>query len=98
MNRTGDVNLETTYRWRKLLIDSGDVLDVNLPSSKRRPVVATVRTSTQSYTTMASRHHRASDKMVDRLISRDTAHQLRRDCLVASFKMISTATIIFAFV
>lgn len=66
-----------SYRWRKLLIDSRNLLDIDRAGAELSPVVSAVGTRSHSSALMTTWHHRASDQLNDGLVGGYAAHELR---------------------
>jgi hypothetical protein len=57
-----------SYRWRKLLVDRGDLFDIYLTSSESSPVVPAVRTGAYSRAFVATGHHWSGYERQHRLV------------------------------
>lgn len=76
---------DNTHRRSEFFIDGRYLLHVNGSCSVGCPIVPTVGTGPDSFSSMTAWHHGAGEKRKHGSICRDSSHNLRRNSLVTTY-------------
>lgn len=75
-----------TDGWRELLVEGGNVFNVDGAGAELGPVAAAVGAGADADAFVVAGHHGAGDEVDDGLVGRDAAHELGGRGLVAAWE------------